>query len=320
MAAAKKGNTPQKGRFVAEVKANTALTPSHHRLLLVLKDAAAEAFAATIPGQFAQFDTSDLALPVLEKIHPHLRETAGKKVLLRRPLSFAGVTRESSGEIILEVLFCIVGPATLRMSTLASGDLISIIGPLGRGFTMPEGKKQALLVAGGMGAPPLQHMAAWLHTEHPDVEVMAFAGARTVAQLPFTVDASKVSPKPSMAIREFARCGVRSLIATDDGSSGHKGFVTALLSEWLADSKVPVSDTIIYTCGPEIMMKKVAAIAAEHNIDCQVSMERMMACGIGLCQSCAVECKAESPDTVYKLCCKDGPVFDSRDVVWGAAQ
>jgi len=77
-------------------------------------------------------------------------------------------------------------------------------------------------------------------------------------------------------------------------------------------------NTIIYSCGPEAMLKQISEIAKKRDIDCQISMERMMACGIGLCQSCAVECKAnDSNETVYKLCCKDGPVFESREVVFG---
>jgi dihydroorotate dehydrogenase electron transfer subunit len=308
--------TPRKGSFVADVLDNVALNPSHYRLILSLKDKAALAFSRVVPGQFAQFNAADLALPLPQNIPPHLRESASKSIMLRRPLSFANLTSLPSGEVILEVLFCVLGPATLRMTTLAKGDKLSIIGPLGKGYSVPDGKRLALLVAGGMGAPPLQHMGAWLRTNMPKMDIMAFAGARTLAQLPFKVDPAKVSPEPSMAIAEFAEHGIKSLIATDDGSSGHRGFVTELLSQWLSASKVSHSEMIIYTCGPEVMMKAVSAIAAEHNIDCQVSMERMMACGIGLCQSCAVECTTGQSDTVYRLCCKDGPVFDSREIVW----
>jgi dihydroorotate dehydrogenase electron transfer subunit len=315
--AVKKGIAPTKGRFMAEVRGNKPINPHHYRLTLSLTGAAAEAFAGTVPGQFAQFDASDLALPPVEMIPPHLRDAAGKRLLLRRPLSFADVRREPGGEVVLEVLFCVLGPATVRMTTLAAGDRISLIGPLGRGFTVPEGKRQVLLVAGGMGAPPLQHMAAWLHERHPDVSVLAFAGARTLLQLPYTVDKAGIKAEPSLALAEFARHGVKSLVATDDGSAGHKGFVTDMLSDWLAASKVPASDVIIHTCGPEVMMSAVAGVAAQYGIDCQVSMERMMACGIGLCQSCAVECKAEGADTVYRLCCKDGAVFDSKEIAWG---
>jgi dihydroorotate dehydrogenase electron transfer subunit len=311
--------TARKGRFTAEVSANTPVNPHHYRLTLRLKGPAAAAFATTTPGQFAQFDATDLALPPVEKIPAQLRDAAGRKLLLRRPLSFSGLTVEPSGDVVLEVLYCVLGPATLRMTTLALGDSISIIGPLGKGYTIPAGKKVAWLVAGGMGAPPLQHMAAWLSQQHPAMDVLAFAGARSISQLPYTMDPARVSPEPSLALAEFARCGVKSLIATDDGSSGHKGFITELVARWLSTLKVPAKEVIIYACGPEVMMAAVAMLAAECGIDCQVSMERMMACGIGLCQSCAVECKATG-DTEYMLCCKDGPVFDANDIHWGQHQ
>ena len=119
------------------------------------------------------------------------------------------------------------------------------------------------------------------------------------------------------SLAEFAKYGIESHLATDDGSVGFAGFVTDALIERLKTNPHSAPDTIIYSCGPEQMLAKIAQIAQEHNIDCQLSMERRMACGIGLCQSCAVECKIDdSNQTVYKMCCKDGPVFDSKEVVF----
>jgi len=305
----------KRGRFVAEVIANTALNPHHYRLKLRLSGSAAKAFADTIPGQFAQFDAANLALPPIERIPPELRESSGRNLLLRRPLSFAGITSEAAGDVVLEVLYCVLGPATLRMTTLAQGDTISVIGPLGKGYSLPAGKKLALLVSGGMGAPPLQHMAQWLRQHHGEVEPVAFVGARSVSELPYSVEGSKVSGEPSLCVSEFARYHVKSMVATDDGSLGYKGFVTQMLARWLDHARLSSGDAIIYACGPEAMMAATARLASERGIECQVSMERMMACGIGLCQSCAVECRGNG-DTEYRLCCKDGPVFDARDVVW----
>jgi len=108
-------------------------------------------------------------------------------------------------------------------------------------------------------------------------------------------------------------------VATDDGSAGFAGLITDCLSEWLGRSDSASENMIIYGCGPEQMLVRVAKIAKQKKIDCQVSMERRMACGIGLCQSCAVECRvAESNETVYKLCCEDGPVFNSSELVFSA--
>ena len=109
---------------------------------------------------------------------------------------------------------------------------------------------------------------------------------------------------------------VRSFVATDDGSAGFKGTVTDCLVEWLNQNNPKPAETIIYACGPRAMIASIAAVARDKKIDCQVSMEEMMACGIGLCQSCAVKCRTDVASETYKLCCKDGPVFDAKEVVF----
>ncbi|MGD2095531.1 MAG: hypothetical protein PVH77_11040, partial [Phycisphaerales bacterium] len=101
------------------------------------------------------------------------------------------------------------------------------------------------------------------------------------------------------------------------GSAGYKGFVTDCLTEWIERNHKANNDMIIYGCGPEPMLARLAEIAEDKKIDCQISMERRMACGIGLCQGCAVECKVEgSNETLYKMCCEDGPVFNSKNIAW----
>jgi dihydroorotate dehydrogenase electron transfer subunit len=157
---------------------------------------------------------------------------------------------------------------------------------------------------------------AWDEKER-DIEVVAFAGAKSVHALPFEGRMDEISQQLGFSIREFAKYTIESMVATDDGSSGFHGLVTDCFLEWLKENKPSAEETIIYSCGPEAMLKKVAEIAKERNIDCQVSMERRMACGIGVCQSCAVECRVEgSNETIYKLCCEDGPVFDAQEVVF----
>ncbi|GAG95564.1 unnamed protein product, partial [marine sediment metagenome] len=153
---------------------------------------------------------------------------------------------------------------------------------------MPDGKKSVLLVAGGMGAGPLEHLAKVFTADYPDMEVIAFAGAKTVEELPFEARLDEISQQLGFSLGEFARYGIESLVATDDGSAGFAGLVTDCLSEWLGKSDLAGENMIIYGCGPEQMLAQVAEIAKDKKIDCQVSMERRMACGIGLCQSCAV--------------------------------
>jgi dihydroorotate dehydrogenase electron transfer subunit len=305
-----------KGMYEAQVCSNKRIGPGFHRLRLQFTQDGARAFAKFQPGQFAQFDLSKTALPSPDDVPPELRDSSGRKILLLRPFSFAEVTIEGD-ETFAELLYCVVGPATLRMTTLSAGDHIGIIGPLGRGYRIPDGKKTVLLVGGGMGTPPLQHLAQSLTARNDGINVVSLAGAKTAEALPFEGRLDEISQTLGFSVPEFAKYGIESLIATDDGSAGYRGLVTDCLAEWLEKSDIAFDDIIICACGPEPMLARVAQIAAEKNIDCQVSMERRMACGIGLCQSCAVECKVTGSDeTIYKMCCQDGPVFDAGEVVF----
>jgi dihydroorotate dehydrogenase electron transfer subunit len=305
-----------KGQFTAIVVSNKRLGRPFYRLKLQFDDAAAQAFAGFRPGQFVQLDVSNVALPSPEDIPQELRDSACRNIILRRPFSFAKVTGDSK-RAFAELLYCVVGPATLRMTTLTAGDSVSVVGPLGNGYHVPEGKKTALLVGGGMGTPPLQHLAQVMTAENGDVGVIALAGAKTADALPFDKKLDDVAQQVGFVLPEFAQYGIESVVATDDGSAGFHGFITDCMLEWLDRNPSPPEQTIIYGCGPEPMLATLSQIATEKNIDCQVSLERRMACGIGLCQSCAVERKVnDSSETVYKMCCEDGPVFDSRDLVF----
>ena len=291
----------------------------------------AEAFIKTRPGQFAQFDLSHISLPAPETIPDELKDAATKQILLRRPFSFARVAKEvippphpgapqpkpappGLGKIIVEVVYCVLGPATVRMTTLVKGNTINIIGPLGNGFTVPAGKKRAILVAGGMGSPPLEHLAQVLTAEHPTLDAIAFAGAKSKDDLPFERPLDNLSQEIGFWLGEFARYSISSFVATDDGSAGFKGFVSNCVIDWLSQNSLTFNpaETIIYACGPRSMLASIAKLAREKKIDCQISMEEVMACGIGLCQSCAVKCAGDK----YKLCCKDGPVFDAKEIVF----
>ncbi len=313
-----KCSSSAKGVFKAFVSSNRQIGKRFYRLRLDFSGNGARAFADFQPGQFAELDLSGTALPSVENIPEHLLDTAERKILLRRPFSFTNVIAERD-RTFADLLYCVLGPATLRMTTLSAGNSVSVIGPLGNGFSVPDDKRTALLVAGGMGVPPLLHLAKVLTADSyaTRIEVIVFAGAKTAKDLPFEGRLDEISQQLGFSIPEFARYGIESLVATDDGSAGYHGFVTDCLVERLGQTDLAAKDIVIYSCGPEAMLAKVAEIAKDKNIDCQVSMERRMACGIGLCQSCAVECKVSSSnETVYKMCCKDGPVFNSREVVF----
>ncbi|MBE0535076.1 MAG: dihydroorotate dehydrogenase electron transfer subunit [Phycisphaerae bacterium] len=304
---------PNRGCFEATVLTNTIVRRCYRRLNLRL-DARGSAFFRDVkPGQFAELDLSSLGLPPTGAIDKPLRDAAAKKILLRRPFSFSDVhlAGDSPPAVCVEILYCVLGPSTLRMTTLKPDDVVSVIGPLGNGFSVPRGKRLAVLIAGGMGSPPLQHLAEYLRSNYPDMRVIVFAGAKTLDDFPFIVnvlDGGRCVPD------EFARLGDEAYVATDDGSAGAKGLVTDCADAWLAQHAVQAEDAIVYACGPEPMLAAVASLAEKHGLDCQVSMERMMACGIGVCQSCAVETRAAAGETEYRLCCKDGPVFNAKDV------
>lgn len=203
--------------------------------------------------------------------------------LLRRPF---GVHRIVKGGI--EVLYEMVGKGTQIMSRKKPGEQIRVLGPLGNGFTVNRAKR-AIIVAGGIGVAPLVALAQKLGPA--DV----FIGARSLSHL--------------LCEREFRALGCSVSAATEDGSKGYKGLVTALVEKRLADGG---QRSVIYGCGPAGMLKAVASLAAARGIECQVSLEERMACGAGVCLGCPVKVKGGG----YKMVCKDGPVFDAAEIAW----
>jgi dihydroorotate dehydrogenase electron transfer subunit len=305
-----------KGDFTAVVTANKHIGTCFYRLSLHFSQEGAKAFAKTVPGQFAQLDLSNTALPASSRLNKYQADVIQKGIILRRPYSFCDVDAKED-KTAVDILYCALGPASLRMTTMSPGDKLSVIGPLGNGFSIPDSKTTALLVVGGMGAPPILHLAKELGLKHSDTYTLVFAGAKSKANLPFEGRIDEISKEIGYPIQAFAKYGVESQIATDDGSVGYHGPVTKCLVEWLDGNEFLPEETIIYSCGPEAMLAEVAKIAKEKKIDCQISMERRMGCGIGLCQSCVIECRiGDGGQTEYKLCCKDGPVFDSKEVVF----
>ncbi len=307
----------KKTMFTSTVLSNAAVSKSYYAMTIELDEAGSVAFSNVIPGQFAEFDLRSASVGPRESIPEELRDASQRQVLLCRPFSFFDFRKvlNTNPEIVrLGILYCVLGPATLRMSALSKGDQIGMIGPLGNGFSVPEGTKHALLVGGGIGTPPLMHLAEYLTENCPQIKTVAFAGARSVENAPFTM---QIDNEVGATVAEFARYEIETHIATDDGSIGHKGVITECVEKWLGENSFDAASTMIYACGREEMLAAIAKVAEKNNIVCQVSMERMMACGTGLCQSCAITKKTEGGEGEYKLCCKDGPVFDSREIVFG---
>ena len=227
------------------------------------------------------------AATVLPGQFVHLRVATGTEIILRRPFS---VHRAYDGRI--EILYQVLGAGTLCLAERPVGASMDVVGPLGHGWEVPDGLSHALLVAGGLGAAPLGMLA----------ESMSASGvALTVAQ-------GAPTRSRLVARQLFERVARRVEIATDDGTLGERGFVVGPVQRLLVEEHFDQ----VYTCGPEIMQRRVAALAEEAGIPCQVSLERLMACGIGACLSCVV-----ATVSGQKRACVDGPVFDAREVTWG---
>ena len=199
---------------------------------------------------------------------------------LRRPL---GIASTSGGKV--KIFYRAVGRGTEILSTRRAGESLNILGALGNGYSNFGGK--ILLVGGGMGLAPLLCAAEKFSSD-------VLLGGRTRDEVIFWQE-------------EFRPHVEKIFITTDDGSYAKKGFVIDLLPEVISAEKY----CAIFTCGPEIMMRGVASVAAEKNIPCEVSFEKRMACGLGACLSCSID----TADGRKKVC-KDGPIFDARKVFY----
>jgi dihydroorotate dehydrogenase electron transfer subunit len=220
------------------------------------------------------------------------RET--KDPLLRRPFSIHGIKDKNK----LMILYRIIGKGTSLLSTFKEGDPISVIGPLGNGFNLPRPNERTLFVAGGVGIAPLFFLTQFLN-EVQKHKIKMFLGFPTSQEV--------------VLLDQLKDLNVDLSLTTEDGSLGIKGLVTDLLDQYLGQrlTKRPV----IYACGPTPMLKKIAQKSFTFNFKCYVSLEGSMACGLGICQGCAVKA-ANSKDKPYYYVCHDGPVFPAEIIDW----
>ena len=234
---------------------------------------APELASAIKPGQFMNFEVPGNA-----------------QSLLRIPLSYARANADSG---TVEVWYAVVGDGTERLSAMKPNDRSTVLGPGGHGWGVPEGCSRALLVGGGIGVPPLVPLAEQLHR----------------IGIPFDVCLGARSADALVGLSELDALGAERIeIATDDGTEGRCGFVTEPAAELAAAGGYDY----VVTCGPGVMMQKVAEAAAAAGAYCEASLERMMSCGFGACSTCNVETTEG-----MKGACMCGPVFDaSKVVVW----
>ncbi|MEI6438525.1 MAG: dihydroorotate dehydrogenase electron transfer subunit [Candidatus Omnitrophota bacterium] len=250
-----------KYKVVDLVKVNA----TYYRLVL---DAPALAKAVK-PGQFVHIRVSDTFEP-----------------LFRRPFS---VYRAKAGKV--EVFFEPVGKGTKMLLAKKKGDVLDVLGPLGKPFTLPsKSVKQIVFVGGGIGIAPFMLFSDVL-LKHKAEKILLYGGRSKAHTFP---------------LNEFKKNGVATFVSTDDGSVGVKGRVSALFN------KIDISpSTFIYACGPKPMMGAVAAFAKERDLRGEASMEEVMACGLGACLGCSI------PTTKgYKTVCHDGPVFGLEELVF----
>lgn len=230
--------------------------------------------------------TAEEALPVLEPGQFVEVQVNAPNVFLRRPISVHFYDAEKNE---LWLLVQMVGKATHEMAAMKEGDMLNVVLPLGSPFTLPtQPGQRLLLVGGGVGVAPLLYLGAKLKASGHEVNFLL--GGRTQGDL--------------LQLEEFEKYG-KVYITTEDASYGEKGFVTqhSLLQEQSFD--------FIYTCGPTPMMQAVAKYAQEKKIECEVSLENRMACGVGACLCCVTDTKEG-----HKCVCTEGPVFNIKELKW----
>ncbi len=316
----------KRGQFDARVAANINVCREHFLLRLRVSH-----FPPSEPGQFVQVlceadGGSEASEAAMAPAYPQLRwkpgmvppafhgpDLLGPQPYLRRPFSIAGRWDDPvSGYSEIDLIYRVIGKTTGRMAALTVGDNISILGPLGHGFSLPQEMTTALLVGGGVGIPPMIYLAKKLQRQ--GINALAFIGAQRADLIPLHIIGS-VGLEPALNVREFTAFNTPTLIATDDGSLGQKGFVTQALQRYCRSK--PQNGAVVFCCGPTPMMRATALVAAELQLPCYASLEQPMACGMGTCQSCVIKYRpAASEDWVYKLTCKDGPVFNTADILW----
>jgi dihydroorotate dehydrogenase electron transfer subunit len=241
---------------------------------------APEIAAVAKPGQFVMVQTNP-----------------GMDPLLRRPFSIHQIGSDGR----LQILFKVVGKGTQRLARIRAGEHLSLLGPLGNGFVVgaPE---TACLIGGGMGIAPMLFLAShFLHASGKNSQ------KKDSLVLPRVILGARNRAELEPLIRDFQDLGLEVLAATDDGSLGHHGLVTDVLR------KINLSPLFtVYCCGPRPMMAAIAQLCRQESRGCQVSVETVMACGIGACLGCAVPLKAGG----YAHVCSDGPVFEAEKLLW----
>jgi dihydroorotate dehydrogenase electron transfer subunit len=208
---------------------------------------------------------------------------------LRRPISICGIDKVKG---TLRIVFEVRGDGTKELSEMRTGELVDMIAPCGNGFTIGENVKNVVLIGGGIGTPPMLPLA-----QRFGENATVITGFRNASAVILQDD--------------FKSTGAKTILCTDDGSTGIHGLVTTPLEEVLNTQSVD----LICACGPMPMLKAIGKLADTHNVECQISLEERMGCGIGACLVCACKVNRDGEEQMLHVC-KNGPVFNSKEVVF----
>ncbi len=215
--------------------------------------------------------------------------------LLARPFSIYGRLKENGAVVGIELLIKIVGEGTRQLAGLTKGAPVGLLGPLGTGFSSLSNSGRCFLVAGGIGIAPIAFLATTMIGRGLSAgQCEVVIGGRSATDL--------------VGLDRLYSLGIPVHRVTEDGSVGQKGVVTGCVKEMM-DHRRPEG---IYACGPHAMLAALAEMAQSRKIPCQVSIEAMMGCGMGVCLSCVVP--ARHAAVPYRHVCSEGPVFDSREI------
>ncbi|NNC97892.1 MAG: dihydroorotate dehydrogenase electron transfer subunit [Gammaproteobacteria bacterium] len=245
--------------------------------------------------------------------------TCDPAVPMRRPLS---IMRASPEQGWVDFLYKIHGHGLHHLSSRAAGDNISVLGPIGKGFTLHANKPRPLLIGGGVGIPPMIFLAESIKA-NPDADWKTFCIMGSEIPFPFAVSKSSIAVQGiDEAINGshplLESWNIPSRLASWQGyAASFKGFVTDLADAHLQTlSQAELDEIEIFACGPTPMLKAVAALARKYSLDCQVSLEEFMACAVGGCAGCTVPVQTPNGLEMQRVCV-DGPVFEAAQVYPG---
>ena len=244
----------------------------------------------------------------------HLR--CDPRLPMRRPLS---IMRAAPDAGWIEVLYKVTGAGTAALAAQAEGCAISVLGPIGRGFTVQTERPRVLAIGGGVGIPPMVFLAEQLLADtRAHWKPLVLMGSEI--PFPFRARPSRVlvpaAPNEAIACMPLLdEMGVASRLASNAGYPGcYGGHVTELAAHWLAAlAPAELAEVAIYACGPTPMLAATAALARKFALPCQVSLEEYMACAVGGCAGCAVAVRTAQGRTMQRVCV-DGPVFEAQSV------